>query len=147
MMEDGRGWHGEPGRHALSARGIQTKSTVLLSPGGRRDAYVRRKIRERMAWVSDGYIRSAYYDFHALTIDGEIPMGSDFVEWFIDENYLDINSMKGPLNATDEQLSGVYDLKPNQKNLLDMKNAILLEMIKLHVITYDDGVELGYTNE
>ncbi len=74
-------------------------------------------------------------------------MGSDFVKWFIVENYLDIDSMKEPLNATDEQLSGVYDLKPNQQNLLDMKNAFLLEMINLHVITYDDAVELGYTIE
>lgn len=146
MMKHGQGWHGEPGRHSLAARGVRTRSTVLLSPGGRRDAYARRKIREKMAWIADSYIRGAYYDFHGLTVDGELPMGSDFVEWF-NENYLDIDSMKAPLNHTDEQLSGIYDLNPNQQNLLDMKNAVLLEMIKLHVITYDDAVELGYTIE
>lgn len=144
-MKDGRGWHGESGRHSLASRGIQTRSTVLLSPGHLRDVYERRRIRERMSWAADDYIRTRYNRFHRLTIDKEIPMGSDFVNWFIDESYLDIDSMKEPLNDVNDRV--VSDLQGNQQNLAIMRNAVLLEMINLHIIRYDDAVELGYTNE
>lgn len=98
-----------------------------------------------MSWVADDYIRSRYNRFHRLTIDKEIPMGSDFVNWFIDENYLDIDSMKEPLNDVNDRV--VSDLQGNQQNLAIMRNAVLLEMINLHIIEYDDAVELGYTSE
>lgn len=98
-----------------------------------------------MSWAADDYIRTRYNRFHRLTIDKEIPMGSDFVNWFIDESYLDIDSMKEPLNDVNDRV--VSDLQGNQQNLAIMRNAVLLEMINLHIIRYDDAVELGYTNE
>ena len=140
-----KGWHGEPGRHALAARGIHTAPSEIKTNWT--DDQDMRELEYQLAQVANDYIRERYEDFLQAKEWNQIPDDEEFRWWVL--SYVDISGDVSIAEAVDP----IYKRGRCQRCVYKMaKNAFLNELIRTGLFTHEEIVDMdkkwnwGYTS-
>lgn len=132
----GRGWHHEPQRHALAARGIKTRGIAIQTT--REDSREWREIDYQLSEAADEYIREKYKWFLEAKADNQMPENEEFKYWFL--SFIDTTGEGEVLGRVDKSL---LEGKCYSCMIPKARSAILNELIRMGLFTYSKIVEMS----